>query len=163
MTYKLSHKSKLKLTNVHPDLVKCVKRAITLTKVDFCVLEGCRSTERQQALYAAGASQIDGVKKRGKHQEDARTGYGHAVDLGAYIGGQVRWEFRPYFDIARAMQLAGREFGVKLRWGGCWVYLNGAEKTLEKLVDEYVERKKAIGRSAFLDGPHFELDGRGIK
>jgi len=47
----------MRLNGVHPDLVKVVERAIQITTVDFTVLEGLRSPERQKALYEAGASQ----------------------------------------------------------------------------------------------------------
>ncbi len=54
MTFKLGERSLSRLQGVHPDLVKVVKRAIELTTVDFTVLEGLRSVERQRQLYEAG-------------------------------------------------------------------------------------------------------------
>ena len=79
MTFKLGPRSVARLKGVHPDLVKVVERAIQLTPVDFTVLEGLRSLERQKALVAAGASQT--LKSR--HLD------GHAVDLGAWVDEQV--------------------------------------------------------------------------
>ncbi len=40
---------------------------------------------------------------------------------------------------------------------------DAAQQVAAKGRASHLVRKKAIGRSAFLDGPHFELDGRGIK
>ena len=73
MTFKLGARSLTRLRGVHPDLVKVVTRAIEISTLDFTVLEGVRSLERQQALVEAGASQT--LKSR--HLT------GHAVDLGA--------------------------------------------------------------------------------
>ena len=55
--FALGPRSKMRLNGVHPDLVKVVERAIQITTIDFTVLEGVRSPERQRVLYDAGASQ----------------------------------------------------------------------------------------------------------
>ena len=121
MTFSLSKKSLDRLTGVHPRLVEVVKLAITLTNVDFAVLEGVRSIERQKALLGAGASQT----MRSRHLT------GHAVDLGAIVDGQVRWDWPLYDRVAVAVKEAARRLGVPIEWGGDW-------KSLK-------------------DGPHFQL------
>ena len=119
--YVLSKKSLDRLTGVHPDLVRVVKRAIEITTVDFAVLEGVRSKARQEQLVKAGASQT----------MNSRHLTGHAVDLGAYVSGSVRWDWPLYHKIADAVKHAAAELGVPIEWGGDW-------------------RK-------FKDGPHFQL------
>lgn len=119
--YVLSKKSLDRLTGVHPDLVRVVKRAIEITTVDFAVLEGVRSKSRQEQLVKAGASQT----------MNSRHLTGHAVDLGAYVSGSVRWDWPLYYKIADAVKQAAAELGVPIEWGGDW-------------------RK-------FKDGPHFQL------
>ena len=121
MTYRLSQSSLDRLVGVHPDLVRVVKHAIGITSVDFTVLEGVRSIERQQELVLAGASQT----LKGRHLT------GHAVDLGAYVAGEIRWDWPLYHKIAAAMVHAASELGVPLEWGGDW--------------------------TKFRDGPHFQL------
>ena len=49
MSFKLSNKSLNKLTNVHPDLVRVVQKAIELSTTDFSVTEGERSDTNIQA------------------------------------------------------------------------------------------------------------------
>jgi peptidoglycan L-alanyl-D-glutamate endopeptidase CwlK len=120
--YSLGPRSKQRLRGVHPDLVKVVERAIQITEVDFTVLEGLRTPERQKALVEAGASQT----------LNSRHLTGHAVDLGAWVGDEVRWDWPLYHKIAAAMKEAARLEGVKIVWGGDW--------------------------RTFKDGPHFELD-----
>ena len=50
MGFKLGKRSLSNLEGVHPDLVKVVNRAIELTQVDFTVIEGLRTKERQAQL-----------------------------------------------------------------------------------------------------------------
>lgn len=137
MAFKLSKKSMDRLAGVHPDLVAVVHRAISRTDVDFTVLEGMRTPERQRQLVKAGASKT----------MDSRHLTGHAVDLGAVVGGQVRWDWPLYMKIAEAVRTASTELGTPIRWGGTW----GLLSALQTPITNEVLHKK------FPDGPHFEL------
>jgi peptidoglycan L-alanyl-D-glutamate endopeptidase CwlK len=108
--FALGARSKTRLKEVHPDLVKVVERAIQISDVDFTVLEGKRSLERQKALVAAGASQT----------LNSRHLTGHAVDLGAWVDNQVDWSWPLYAKINAAMQEASKQVGVPIEWGGGW-------------------------------------------
>lgn len=108
--YKLSKKSMQKLEGVHPDLVKVVVRAIQLTEVDFAVIEGLRSLDRQVQLVNEGASKT----------LNSRHLTGHAVDLMAWVDGRGSWDWPHYRKIAQAMKEAAEEQGVELVWGGDW-------------------------------------------
>lgn len=119
--YKLGERSQSRLVGVHKDLVKVVERAIEITTVDFTVLEGLRAPERQKVLVESGASQT----------LNSRHITGHAIDLGAWVDGQVDWSWPLYHKIAKAMKTAAQELGVKIEWGGDW--------------------------RTFKDGPHFQL------
>lgn len=127
--FRLGKRSLSRLEGVHPDLVRVVKRAIRSTVCDFTVLEGVRSEERQRKLFQAGASKI----------MNSRHLTGHAVDLGAYLDGEVRWDWPLYYQIAAAMMMAAVEEGVTIRWGGDW-----------DSDGDYTDEK-------WRDGPHFEL------
>ena len=74
--YVLGTVSKNNLKGVHPDLVKVVEKAITLTEIDFRVTEGLRSKTRQIELVNKGASKT----------LNSRHITGHAVDVVALIG-----------------------------------------------------------------------------
>lgn len=108
--FKLGRRSVERLQGVHPDLVKVVERAIEMSPVDFTVLEGLRSPERQQTLVASGASQT----------LNSRHITGHAVDLGAWVDNQVDWSWPLYHKIANAMKAAANDLGVAIVWGGDW-------------------------------------------
>ena len=109
--FSLGPRSKARLQGVNPDLVKVVERAIKLTTVDFTVIEGLRTPERQRKLFDAGASQT--LKSR--HLT------GHAVDLAAWVDDQVDWSWPLYHKIAAAMKQASTQTGVPIEWGGDWV------------------------------------------
>ncbi|MDH5626445.1 MAG: M15 family metallopeptidase [Nitrospira sp.] len=121
MTFKFSKRSLSRLEGVHPDLVNVVHRALTKTTVDFGVSEGVRTLERQRKLVASGAS----TTMRSRHLT------GHAVDLVAYIGSDIAWDWPLYRKIADAMKEAAEELNVPIEWGGDW--------------------------RTFKDGPHFQL------
>lgn len=117
----LNERSRKRLQGVHGDLVRVVLRAAEITEVDFVVTEGVRTQARQKQLVAAGASKT----MKSRHLT------GHAVDLAAMIGNEVRWDWPLYAKIAAAMKRAAAELGVPIEWGGDW--------------------------KTFKDGPHFQL------
>lgn len=108
--FSLGTQSLERLSHVHPDLQKVVKRAIQITPIDFRVGEGIRTKERQRQLVAAGASRT----MNSRHLD------GHAVDLIALVDGEVRWDWPLYHKLASAMKAAAAEQGVAIEWGGDW-------------------------------------------
>ena len=105
MKYVFGTKSESKLTGVHPDLVKVVRRALEICEYDFAVIEGVRTIARQQQLFVAGKSKT----------MNSRHLTGHAVDLYP-SGNPIPW-IRCH-NIKDAMFEAANELGVPIRWGG---------------------------------------------
>jgi peptidoglycan L-alanyl-D-glutamate endopeptidase CwlK len=108
--FSLGPRSEICLKGVHLDLVKLVERAIQVSDVDFTVIEGLRSIDRQRELVKAGASQT--LKSR--HLT------GHAVDLGAWVDNQIDWSWSLYPKINLAMMAASTELRIPIEWGGNW-------------------------------------------
>ncbi|WP_145538878.1 M15 family metallopeptidase [Yersinia sp. HM-2024] len=102
--------SEINLIGVHPDLVKVVRRALELTPIDFKVIEGRRTVERQRELVKAGASQT----------LNSRHLTGHAVDIVPLPDGKVSWEWKYFYPMADAMKQAAAELGIAVEWGGNW-------------------------------------------
>lgn len=92
-----------------------------MSPLDFTVIEGRRSIARQKELVAKGASKT----MRSRHI------HGFAVDIAPYVGGQVRWDWPLYDQLAEVIKAAAKLERVKLEWGGDWV--------------------------SFKDGPHWQL------
>ena len=105
-----SKRSLKNLEGVHSDLVMVVSRALELTEVDFVVVEGIRTLEKQRQYVEAGASKT----------MNSRHLTGHAVDLIAWVDRTVNWSLTYYEKIAAAMKEAGRELGIPVEWGGDW-------------------------------------------
>ena len=149
MTYKLSTKSQERLMGVEPELKEIVYEAIKVTKIDFGVIEGLRTEEKQKQLVESGASQT----MKSKHLE------GRAVDLMAYIGGRGSWELNVYDEIADAMKEAAIKVDIAVRWGAAWTVtdIREWEGTMEDAMNSYVDTRRSEGRRPFIDAPHFEL------
>jgi len=160
MAFKLSERSMSKLRGVHPDLVKVVTTAITLTDVDFGCICGLRTEEEQKELVAKGASKT--MNSFHRRQAD---GFSHAVDLMAYVGSRASWEETLYDNIADAMKAAADQHGVDITWGGAWQvneeirWLNIRDwgGKMENASLAYVDLRRKQGKRPFYDGPHFEL------
>lgn len=145
-------RSEENLQGVDPRLVRCARRAIATTAVDFTVFEGLRTIERQRELVRNGVSR----------KLDSYHLTGHALDLVPWIAGRAQWQAPACIQIAVAMRQAAVEFGVPVTWGAVWdrtlVELNPA--ALDLAVENYVARYKATrGPRAqpLIDYPHFQV------
>jgi len=119
--FKFSSRSEANLKTVHADLQKVMRLALRISPVDFSITEGIRTKDRQKKLVESGASQT----------MNSRHLTGHAVDVAAFIGSAVSWDFKYYEQIASVVKEAASLLGVCLVWGGDW--------------------------KSLVDGPHFEL------
>ncbi|MGP2408650.1 M15 family metallopeptidase [Yersinia sp. 2545 StPb PI] len=125
--FRFSQRSENNLKGVNANLVKVVRRAIEITTVDFTVIEGVRTVERQKELVATGKSQT----------MNSRHISGNAVDL-LPVGADWN-DYKCWLPILDAMYRAGKELGVKLRFGISWTD-NPNDKPAK-----------------FLDAPHIEI------
>ena len=123
MSFILGIRSLQNLSGVHPDLVAVVKRAIQITEVDFTVIEGIRSRERQKQLVSKGASKT----------MNSRHITGHAVDM---VPWPIDWDDLERFEImAEAMKQAAEELDIPIVWGGDWkTFYDGPHFELDRKV-----------------------------
>ena len=149
MSFSLSTRSLDKMKGVDDTLVKVVKEAINLTKVDFGVTFGLRTVEEQQKLFDSGRSQT----MKSKHLD------GRAVDLVAYFGSDVSWELNVYDEICDAMAEAARRNTLAIKWGAAWsegdIRMYGG--SAEDAMNAYIDLRRSEGRRPFIDAPHFEI------
>src|SRR3990167_5914915 len=109
-SFRLGTTSERNLRGVHPSLVRVVRRAITMTSIDFTVNEGLRSLAQQKLNVKRGVFKT----LRSKHLT------GHAVDLVPLVNGKKTFAWPPYFILAPFIKEAARLEGVKVTWGGDW-------------------------------------------
>ncbi len=110
MSIVLGQRSLSRLEGVHPDLVRVVKKAAAMSSLDFTVLEGLRSLERQKQLRELGATKT----------MNSRHLTGHAVDIAPMVGGTVRWDWPLYHQLAVIVKGAAKAENVPITWGGDW-------------------------------------------
>lgn len=140
--YKFSTTSKKRLLTAHPDLIRIMEKAISISDIDFGISEGYRSVEKQQQYFREGKSKIDGITRKSKHNHTPSL----AVDIYPWVDGRADWdnEHLSYLagliqGIAEILSESG-EINHKIRWGGNW----DMDGTI--LLDQ-----------SFDDRPHFEL------
>jgi len=125
---KFSQRSLDTLKGVHPDLVKLMTEAIKESPVDFTIVQGVRTTQYQQSLYAQGrtakgkiVTNADGVKKKSNHQAKS-DGYGHAVDLFPFYDGKVQLSDKEVIPklklISVHIKAVAKCLGIGVTWGG---------------------------------------------
>jgi len=110
MSFILSQKSLRRLEGVNPALVQVVKRAIQITPIDFIVVEGLRTKERQAYLVEKGASKT----------MNSRHLTGDAVDLAPIVNNKVSWDWKDFYPLAEAVKEAAKQVKVEVEWGGDW-------------------------------------------
>jgi len=120
-----SPQAEARLTKVHPDLQRVIRRALVLSKQDFTVTEGLRTLARQKQLVAAGASKT----------MNSRHLTGHAVDLAVLVGGKARWDWPLYITLSNVVKQAAAECKVSIVWGGDWLsFKDGPHYELDRKV-----------------------------
>lgn len=126
MTRKYSARSLKNLNGIHPDLRRVMDRALQTSPIDFVVIEGLRSVERQKQLVAKGASKT----------MNSRHITGHAVDV-APIGpnGKMAFDWPLYHRLAPTIKEAAAKEGVAIVWGGDWkTFKDGPHFELDRAV-----------------------------
>ena len=109
---RFSNRSRTRLESCEQTLQDIMNEAIK--EIDFSIVEGHRTLERQYELYLQGKSQIDGKRKMGKHNYTPSK----AVDIVPY---PIDWN-----DLERFKQLAviikriAKEKNIKITHGGDW-------------------------------------------
>jgi peptidoglycan L-alanyl-D-glutamate endopeptidase CwlK len=104
--FKFSQKSLDKLQGIDARLVEILNEAIK--QVDFVVLEGLRTYERQVELYNQGRSKT----LNSKHLT------GKAVDIAPY---PIDWNDKLRFEhLATIIKQIAKDKGYKITWGGDW-------------------------------------------
>jgi peptidoglycan L-alanyl-D-glutamate endopeptidase CwlK len=111
MTRIFGSRSLKNMTGIHPDLRLVLDKALQDSPLDFVVIEGLRTKERQKQLVASGASQT----------MNSRHITGHAVDLMPIgLDGKPAFDWPLYDQLGPAVKKAAADLGIELDWGGDW-------------------------------------------
>lgn len=119
MSYTFSKRSLDNLQNVDERLVRICNELIK--RIDFTVIEGHRSLERQKELFDKGFSQIDGITKKGKHNHSPSL----AIDIIPYEKGHNPFDGSEkskemFYKLYEEFDKVAKELNIKFEWGGNW-------------------------------------------
>lgn len=123
MMYSFSQRSLDNLKNVDERLVRICNELIK--RIDYTVIEGFRTPERQKELYDKGFSKIDGISKKGKHNYSPSL----AIDIIPYKKGHNPFDGSKESDImfdnlAKEFKQVAKELGINITWGGDWKFID---------------------------------------
>jgi len=155
MNYQLSQRSKKEYDTLHKDLQKVIDLALKVSQIDFAVVEGARTAERQQMLFDTKKSKVNPKNytpqqliTKGKHIVNEFRKESWAFDFIACVPGKPNLAY----DITHLMYLVGvftacgeilynkGEISHKIRSGANW------DRDGELRYDQ-----------TFFDSPHIEI------
>lgn len=108
--FKFGAGSLKKLEGVDKRLVEVLKEAISISPIDFTIVEGLRTLERQKELIKEGKSKT----LKSKHID------GLAVDICACIRGCVSFNREDAIFLSGFILAVARMKGVNVRVGSIW-------------------------------------------
>ena len=108
--YRFSSRSLKKLEGVDVRLILLASRALAYSPVDFAITHGVRDPAEQALLVEQGKSKT----MNSKHLK------GLALDVAAYVDGEVTWEWERYVTIADAFKRAADQLGIRINCGVDW-------------------------------------------
>ena len=120
MSYSFSKRSLNNLKDVDVKLITICN--VLIKHIDFTVIEGHRSLERQKELYDKGFSKIDGISKKGKHNYLPSK----AIDIIPYKKGYnpfdgTKESEQMFNDLYKEFDKVAKELNIKYEWGGNWM------------------------------------------
>jgi len=103
--------SRVHLSQVHPEMLRVLSRALQICVTDFSVIEGHRPKAEQDLVFALGNSKVKWPNSA--HNQLPSL----AVDLIPYPF--KGWnDIQGFKNIADAMFQAAAELNIEIRWGG---------------------------------------------
>lgn len=108
-------RSKSNLQTLCPAPQQLAQCMIEQTAVDFMVIEGFRSQERQNKLYAQGRTE-SGKKVTWTLNSSHSTAM--AFDIVALDDGEINWSPEPYKEINKVADKCSQLTGIDYVWGG---------------------------------------------
>ena len=129
--YRFSKRSKERIKDINPVLIKILEEAIKTSPYDFGIPRdgGFRTYRRQEELYARGRTTEQLIEKgitnlEGRPDKSRITwtlkSYhmtGNAFDIYCYFDGRANWDMKYLEPIARHLIKVASDYGIILNWG----------------------------------------------
>ena len=128
--YRFSKRSRERIKDINPILIKILEEAIKTSPYDFGIPRdgGFRTYRRQEELYARGRTTEQLIEKgitdlEGRPDKSRITWTlkslhmaGNAFDIYAYVDG-ASWDMKYLEPIARHLIKVASDYGIILNWG----------------------------------------------
>ena len=116
-----SSRTKERMKGLHHEISIWTAVFIATCPIDVYLNEGIRSTEDQQKYFKQGNSKLDGIKKRGKHQDDLSTPEidARAVDI-YYVGWNSNEDLVKWKILRDHATLVDKITGINVTHGYDW-------------------------------------------
>lgn len=137
MKYKFGTASEQNLSECSFDLQYIAREALAYGIMDFAVIEGYRTDEKQHEYFLAKKSKLDAGHPKARHNQKPSL----AFDAAPFVNGKISWNKLHCCVLAGIILAAAKKLGYDLRWGGNW------DQDDEPITDQY-----------FQDLVHYELD-----
>jgi len=111
---KFGQSSQENLNTIVYSLRSVFNRALGYEVIDFSIIEGHRTKEKQDDYFNNGASKVQWPNS--KHNSLPSK----AGDAAPYINGRISWNKQHCCVLAGVILAAAAELGIKVRWGGNW-------------------------------------------
>jgi peptidoglycan L-alanyl-D-glutamate endopeptidase CwlK len=153
MIRKFNTRSLKNMEGIHPDLRRVLDRALQDSPVQFTVIEGLRTIEKQKENVANGASQT----------MNSRHITGHAVDLMPLdANGKAAFDWKLYDQLAPAIKAAAALEGVAIVWGGDWkTFKDGPHFELDRRVYPAKAARKSAAQSTTMQAGFIQVASAG--
>ena len=117
---RFSKASESRLETCHPDLRRLFREVVK--HFDCSILEGVRTEDRQQELFAQGRTEpgnivtyCDGITRKSNHQAKS-DGWSWAVDAAPY---PIDWkDINRFHRFAGFVEAIAYNLGMPIKWGG---------------------------------------------
>jgi peptidoglycan L-alanyl-D-glutamate endopeptidase CwlK len=113
--------------------------SLSVGLIDFAVIEGVRSKEKQNKYFDEGKSKVRWPN--GKHNVRYPNDKAKAVDIVPYVNGKISWKKEHCIFLAGIVMTMAKILNLGIVWGGNW------NKNLEPVTDQ-----------SFDDLVHFQLE-----
>lgn len=134
--FNFSRRSMDQLNTVDPRLKKLAIRVLSVSPIDFTIVQGKRTLSESQQNVKNGTSFLKDPSKS-KHIT------GEAIDFAPYVNGTIDWNnLDNFWTIAKLFKQEAEKMGINIRLGADW---NGSG-----------DYRDEIKRGTF-DGGHVEL------
>lgn len=117
MTYKFSKNSLEKLKDVKPILFDLCQTALSISPIDFAIVQGVRTQAYQNELYEQGRTRPGKIVT---WTRDSKHIGGRAIDFAAYVDGTITWDEQYYLPIVNAFKRAAELMNVQIECGADW-------------------------------------------